>query len=279
MYIPTYMHLYFFWDSPNTKSQTDHNNPKRNSTNTNTSSSSPAYASGITRSAWITTSSPWRSCIVSAGFCRGRSFGSAQIMNQISTAITASWWDFSTDEIARLNSPNPNTAPIPNSQINTRSRDSIAPITCEYIPIISSKKLHEIPGKIIAQIAIIAEKIIIHHVGSTCVGESWVNPNATIAQMRRLSSCIDVNFPCFLRSKTIDHTTNPKKNPRTSWGYSVSAVSSTDASVTILTHIPPKSKRRKRPSTLFHASPICPLATHISVSGSRHRRSDDKSFS
>gem|GEM_PF-6763823 len=121
-------------------------------------------------------------------------------------------------EITRENIANHSTAPRANSARKVIFLSLIALSSGAYIHKIRSKKLHEIPGKIIAEIHTEAAKIIYHRAGSTV--QELIIPihHATIHHKTKKgisrSSCIF----SLLKIIPILAMIRPKKNHRISSG-------------------------------------------------------------
>ena len=161
---------------------------------------------------------------------------------------------------------NHNTAQPANISKNTTSFSDIAASKGVYIHKTSSKKLPEIPGRIIAHIHMAADNTMYQAVGSPLQG--WRNPTnkATKPQTTKGTTDDKVNKVSFLLKKKIDASTKPKKNPRTSSGVVSILCSNTLENKTTLVSIHKKSKRRKLPFQIFRAFFIFPENTSFTIS-------------
>ncbi len=105
---------------------------------------------------------------------------------------------------------------VPKRSMYPISLSLIAIMVTSYIPISRSKKLPEMPGKIIAQIAIIADPIIIRRVGSdTDPGERCVMRNPLPSQTIIARRTDRDRLVIFFVIRTADAITSPIKKLKT----------------------------------------------------------------
>lgn len=259
--------------------KTVHMDHKTNSITTNHTSDCHWYIAGSTRCVSRTSSSPCLSNVVLTTFCRGRSLGRAQIINPTNTATVVSWYFLNIYDATRTKLPNHTTIHAKKRLRNKTSPHFSAVITCPYIPIINNKKLQETPGKIIAQTAIAAARIIIHQWGNTCVGLNWINAYAKDAPTTKATICCVVRFFCCLVSKTIDAITSPAKNHHTRCGSVSKNLWRNWEKKRILTPIHTNKTSKKLPSTRFQTCTISHLNNNFRVSRCVHARILTRSFS
>ena len=135
-----------------------------------------------------------------------------------------------------------------------------------YFPRISNMKLPDMPGSIIAQIAMAPLMNTNHRASGVLVGDSVqiTTPRMTPKTRNAPSRIFHPDIPRMMKME--EATMSPKKNAQVWIGWSLRSICIRPASATTLIPIPATSDRRKFPLMCFQNSLILPLSSSLTAS-------------
>ena len=140
----------------------------------------------------------------------------------MSTATVTSCQCFSSHESRCEKLMMPAAAPTTKITMTGTFRSPTACMMNWYLPSSSRMKAPEMPGRIIAQMAIAPESRINHHVSGVSAGVATVIHHAAAAPIRHAATVCTRQRPICLATSSAEATIRPKKNDQMAIGWFVS---------------------------------------------------------
>ncbi len=143
-------------------------------------------------------------------------------MNPINVATVTSCQCRSSHDSRCENETIPATAPARNS---ASTGIFSSPTACKinwYLPNSSKMNAPEMPGRIMAQMAMAPDSMMNHHVSGVSAGEATVIHHATAMPASKAAALRQSHFPTCRATSSAEATISPKKNDHTATGWFVS---------------------------------------------------------
>lgn len=143
-------------------------------------------------------------------------------MKPISTATVTSCQCLSSHDSRCEKLMMPATAPTTKITMTGIFRSPTACMMNWYLPSRSRMKAPEMPGRIMAQIAMAPDSMMNHHVSGVSVGVAMVIHHAAATPTRHAATVRTFQCPICLATSSAEATISPKKNDQMAIGWCVS---------------------------------------------------------